>query len=254
VYGRVVSSSIDRAGVEALLGRLHLDDEARLGERERKKATEVTALLRHLEPLLADAPRRRELLVLDAAAGRGHVAAAMTALLMPAMGLRARIVACEWEAGRAERSARRMAECGLHGIEVVTGAVQVLEPGGRPDLVVGLHACGEASDQVIELVLRTRARRLALVPCCHAASSELLERLELAVGGAAGDRLTAAATDAKRILRLEAARYRVHSVPLGRAAETGRDLLLLAREGGGVGRAQRAARQLRAWDTASQVM
>ncbi len=244
MYGLGVCTSIPRQEVEALLGRLHLGDAARLGERERKKATEVTALLGHLGPLLTGASRQRELLVVDAAAGRGHVAAALSALLLPALGMRARIVACEWEPERLSRSVRRMRECGIEDVEAVAGSVADLALDGRPDLVVGLHACGEASDQVIDLALGSRARRLALVPCCHPAAPELLQRLGIAVGGAAGDRLAAAAIDARRILRLEAARYRVDSAALGSAAETGRDLVLLAREGGGRRRAEQAARQL----------
>jgi len=237
----------DLAEVEQLLGRLHLGDAAHLGERERKKAGEVHALTAHLEPLLKDAPRRRELLVVDAAAGRGHVAAVLDQLLLPTLGLRARIVACEWDEGRIARVTTRFAECGVAGVEAVAAAVGDLVVDEPPDLIVALHACGAASDDVVDLTIRTEARRLALVPCCHPRRPDLLDRLGLPLGGAAGDRLGSAATDALRVLRLEAAGYRVDSAPLGSAATTGRDLVITARMGGGRERAKRARAALAGW-------
>jgi hypothetical protein len=243
-----VEHLIPQSDVEALLGQLHLDDPRKLGHRESRKAVQVHALLGHLHALLRDAPRRRALRVVDAAAGRGHVAAALAALLLPAMGLRGRVLACEWDEGRVERAAARMAECGVQGVEMVGTAVAELTLDEPPDLVVGLHACGTASDDVIDLALRAGAARLALVPCCHPRRPDLLARMGIPVGGAAGDRLTAAALDGLRVQRLESARYRVDSVVLGPAAATGRDLVILARIGGGKERARLAASALSRFD------
>lgn len=243
-----MESLIPLTDIETLLGRLHLDDPAKLGHREGRKATQVRALLEHLRAQLRDAPRRRELRIVDAAAGRGHVAAAVAGLLLPAMGLRGRVLACEWDEGRIEAAVARMAACGIEGVEAVASPVAALALDDPPDLVVALHACGDASDHVVDLVLRSGARRLALVPCCHPRRPDLLARMDLPVAGAAGDRLTAAALDGLRVLRLEAARYRVDSVALGPAAETGRDLVILARVGGGKERAGRAASALSRWN------
>lgn len=240
-------SAVSLARVEALLGRLHLDDPAKIGHREGRKATQIHALLGHLEPLLRNASHRRELTVLDAAAGRGHVAAALAALLLPALGLRARVIACEWDAERVDRAVARMAECDVRGVEAVGTPVSELALDAPPDLVVALHACGVASDDVVDLTTRTGAARLALVPCCHPRRPDLLAGMDLPVTGALGDRLTAATLDGLRVLQLEAARYRVDTVPLGSAAETGRDLLILARTGGGKDRARRADQALSRW-------
>jgi len=236
------------AEIEQLLGALHLGSATRLGERERKKAGEVHALLAHLEPLLKDAPRGRQLLVVDAAAGRGHVAAVLAQLLLPALDLMARIVACEWDEGRVERVAARFAECAVSAVDVVASSVGDLAFDDPPDLIVALHACGAASDDVIDLAIRTEARRLALVPCCHPRRPDLLDRLDLPVGGEAADRLGSAVVDAQRVLRLEAAGYRVASTPLGGAATTGRDLVITARTGGGKQRSRRAKQALAGWD------
>lgn len=236
-----------RAEIEQLLGHLHLENAAHLGARERKKAGEVHALLAHMEPLLKDAPRKRKLLVVDAAAGRGHVAAVLSQLLLPALDLRARIVACEWDEGRVERVAERFGECGVTAVEALAAPIEDLSFDDPPDLIVALHACGAASDDVVDLAIRCQARRLALVPCCHPRRPDLLDHLDLPLGGTASDRLGAAMTDALRILRLEAAGYRVTSTPLGGAATTGRDLVITARPGGGRARTQRARQALDRW-------
>ena len=235
------------AEIEQLLGYLHLGDAAHLGVRERKKAGEVHALLAHLEPLLKDASRKRELCVVDAAAGRGHVAAALAQLLLPEVDLRARIVACEWDKGRVERVIERFAECGLTAVDAVASPISDLSFDDPPDLIVALHACGAASDDVIDLAIRSQAQRLALVPCCHPRRSDLLQRLGIAVGGTASDRLVSAVTDALRVLRLEASGYRVATTPLAGAATTGRDLVITARTGGGQVRSREARKALDTW-------
>ena len=233
--------------VEALLGRLHLDDPSRIGHREGRKATQVHALLGHLEPLLRNVSHRRELLVLDAAAGRGHLAAALAALLLPALDLRARVLACERDVERVGRAVARMAECDIPGVEAVGTPVADLALDDPPDLIVALHACGTASDDVVDLTIRAGAARLALVPCCHPRRPDLLAHLDLPAAGAAGDRLTAATLDGLRVLRLEAARYRVDTVVLGPAPQTGRAQHVVARTGGGEERARRAAAALERW-------
>ncbi len=242
-----MSGPVPRGEVEALLGRLHLDDEGRLGGREHRKAGQVHALLEHLVPLLRDAPRRRPLRVIDAAAGRGPVAAALAGLLLPALGLRGQVLVCEEDPERARRAAARFGECGLHDVVTSASAVRDVAPEEPPDLIVALHACGPASDEVVELAIRSGARRLALVPCCHRRAPELARRAGILVGGEAGERLSAAVQDGLRVLRLEAARYRVDSVALGGTATTGRDLVIRARAGGGVERAARARAALDSW-------
>ena len=141
-----------------------------------------------------------------------------------------------------------MGECGIDGVEALGTPVADLVLDRRPDLVVALHACGTASDDVIDLVVRTEATRLALVPCCHPRRPDLLARMDLPVSGAGGDRLASAALDGLRVLRLEAARYRVDTVALAATATTGRDLLIMARAGGGKERALGAAAALSRWD------
>ena len=39
---------------------------------------------------------------------------------------------------------------------------------GAPALVVALHACGGASDAVLDAAVARGAKRLLLVPCCYA--------------------------------------------------------------------------------------
>ncbi len=242
-----MTPAIDLPAIEALLARLHLPDPTRLGARERKKSSEIHALLPHLARLLGDAPRGRPLCVVDAGSGRGHVAAALAALLLPACGLHGTVHACEWDALRAGRAATRLHACAIAGVQVTAGPIATFAPPAPPDLLVALHACGPASDDVVALAIRSEARRLALVPCCHRRAPALAEQLRLPIAGEAAARLTAGVQDALRVLRLEAAGYRVESTPLGPSAHTGRDLLLLARLGGGRARARRAAAALAAW-------
>jgi len=48
---------------------------------------------------------------------------------------------------------------------------------GSPDLVCALHACDTATDDAIFFGLKNKAKAMALVPCCQAEVSRLLEKV-----------------------------------------------------------------------------
>lgn len=74
---------------------------------------------------------------------------------------------------------------------------------GPGDLVVSVHACGSLTDAVIDRALPSRAR-LALLPCCHDAST-------CDTGGLEGFMDVSLAIDATRVARLRAHGYEVHT-------------------------------------------
>ncbi len=69
--------------------------------------------------------------------------------------------------------------------------------------VLGVHACGQATDRVIDHALETRGP-VALLPCCHA---KACQPGPPALGRALG---VSMATDIHRTYRLEAAGYQTH--------------------------------------------
>ncbi|WP_044252584.1 methyltransferase, partial [Chondromyces apiculatus] len=105
-----------------------------------------------------------------------------------------------------------------------------------PDLVVALHACGPASDRILDLAVARRARWLFLVPCCYAGAvpfSPTAEARADALGvprhAEVRRRLITGLIDAERTLRLEAAGYETTVVPFVPPTVTPHNLLWRAR-------------------------
>jgi hypothetical protein len=226
----------------------------RLRKEDRKKAIEIAAFLEALRPRVGSG-----CLLVDAAAGKAYVGILAAALL----GVErlhvierdpARADACrtafarlpEWQraasppspppaaAARPTIAGKRSMATELH---VVTG--DVADPASwppRPDVVAALHACGPASDAILDAAVAAQARWLYLVPCCYAASvpfapaaEAAAERLGLPPHAEVRRRFVTSLIDAERTLRLEAAGYETTVLPLVPPTVTPHNLVWRAR-------------------------
>lgn len=234
---------IDVAVVEQALDRLYIAAEgASLRREDRKKAAEIAALLAEV----ARAGVKGTLV--DAAAGKAYVGL-LAAELLGVADLRVierdprRAEACRAAAAKLRSPAR---------VDVRAGDVgdASLWP-EEPHLVVALHACGPASDAILDAAVRAGARRLLLVPCCYgaaipfaAAAEAEAEGLGLPRHAEVRRRFTASLIDAERTLRLEAAGYETAVVSFVAPTVTGHHLLWRARRVGEPVRMREAAERL----------
>ncbi len=200
------------AAVESAILRLFIRAEgASLRAEDRKKAKELHGLLPHLAPVA------RRHVVVDAAAGRASVGLVASELLSPCD-----LVVIERAPDRA-RACRDAAAHLTRGGSVDVREADVAEPSAWPDapeVVVALHACGPASDHVIDRAAACGARRILLVPCCVGAgvsfastAREAVSRWPVPRQSAVRQRLEHGLIDAWRTLRLEAAGYEVTVLP-----------------------------------------
>jgi len=245
--------------VEAWLDRLYVAAAgATLRAEERKKARELTGLLDEVARAVRGCGRRdAELTLVDAAAGKAYVGLLAAPLVLAPLGRRARVLLIERDAARVAAARQAAASLGAAAgagvrFEAVLGDVAdaSLWP-AAPDVVVALHACGEASDHVIERATAARARHVLLAPCCIAdaipAARRALERAD-AMGlprhAAVRRRFVQAMVDAERTLRLEAAGYETVVTPFAPPTVTPHGLLWRARRVGEPVRMRAAAADL----------
>jgi hypothetical protein len=244
--------------IEAWLDKLYVAAPgARLRDEERKKARELPGLLDELaRAVRACGKSPPELTIVDAAAGKAYLGLLAGPLVRAPEGRRARIVLIEREEGRVE-SARTAATRvtaaapGVH-VEALCGDVAdvALWP-EAPDIVVALHACGEASDHVIARATAARARYILLAPCCIAdsipAAARALHRAE-AMGlprhAPVRRRFVQALVEAERTLALEAAGYETVIAPFAAPTVTPHGLVWRARRVGEPTRMAQAAADL----------
>lgn len=234
---------------------------------DRQKVAEVTALLGELHDLLRSKRRGEPGVLVDAASGKAPVGLLAAQLLLATAPRPWTVHAIDQAPDRMAAfaaAAERIASDNvtLRGVEAAVDDPAAWPPSA--DVVVALHACGAASDAVIERVCALRARWLLLVPCCYGAglgarkpaerASSLVpaqrlvepwaERLGLPARGLTGRRFAQSLIDAERTLRLEAAGYLVDVVELVAPTVTPFNLLWRARLSDEPTRKARAVSQL----------
>ncbi len=83
----------------------------------------------------------------------------------------ARTVGVELRPDLVARSTARAAQAGLVGLTFTAGTIEAADPtpelGGRPDVVLALHACDTATDDALARAVRWRAPAVLAAPCCH---------------------------------------------------------------------------------------
>ncbi len=221
--------------VESWLDRLYISAEgATLRQEDRRKAIEVAAILDEIERAAKRLSRRKSLVLVDAAAGKSYVGFLAAQLVFEPLGLKARVVVLERDK-RLIELARIALERLQTKIPVECREGDVSDPGlwpEEPDIVVALHACGPASDAVIERAIACETRVLLLVPCCTsdtvpaaAQAREEAVRLGIPHQAPVRRRFIQAFVDADRTRRLEAAGYRTEVVEFVGATVTPHNLL-----------------------------
>jgi hypothetical protein len=242
--------------VETWLDLLYIAAEgASLRQEDKRKALEVAALLEEVERAAARFSRKHPLWLADAAAGKSYVGLLSAKLVFEPAGRNASIITIECEPKRVEAS-RQAAVALKTGIPIECRQAKVEEPSAwpsQPSIVTALHACGNASDAIIDCAIACHARMLLLVPCCTSesvmASAQALqyaEFLKIPRQAAVRRRFIQSIVDAERTLRLEAAGYETEVVEFVAPTITPHNLLWRARY---VGEPKRMASAKQAWTT-----
>lgn len=237
-----MSPAID---VRAVLHRLFIADErASLRKEDEQKSRELTALVARLAKL------RKGCHLVDAAAGKASVGL-VAAELLPIGTL----TVIERDARIAEGCIRARERL-TRSVHVDVRQADVADATQWPasyDAVVALHACGPASDAVIDMAIRGRAPQLFVVPCCYGTSLPFFSRADAIVSnmGFVADerirgRLRASIIDMERKLRLEAAGYETELSEFVGATVTPHNLLFFARHTRNAVRIERAKTRLMA--------
>jgi hypothetical protein len=193
-------------------------------------------------------------MLVDAAAGKAYVGLLAAELILAPRGRPARVRVIEREPARVAACRDAIARLQASSIAIEVVEADVGDPAAwpsEPDLVVGLHACGPASDVIIDQSLAVRARVLLLVPCCTSkdvAAAALAQRRADQLGmphhAEVRRRFIQSIVDAERTLRLEAAGWQTTVVSFVAPTVTPHNLLWRAERVGEPGRMAEAAERL----------
>jgi len=210
--------SFDALAIERVLHRVFIAREGTsLRVEEKQKAKETAALLEVVAFTLSKVARKKPLTLVDAAAGKAYIGLLAAELVLVPLGRGGRVVAIEREPRRvslARAASLRIDAPGITLEIVEASAGDVAHWPLAPTLVVALHACGSASDEVIDATIAARASHLLLAPCCvaktvsrAAGAQSAADALGVPEHGVVRQMFAESFVAAERTLRLEAAGY-----------------------------------------------
>lgn len=161
-----------------LLRELHLlTRTGDLNADARRKLKQINHLVGLLRPGLDELfDKFDDPLIVDAGAGNAYLAFVLYELFCKPRG-RGRILGVEVRPDLVERARERAARLDFQHLTFINQPVAALVAGERPEIhgVVALHACDTATDDALALGIRSEAKLIAVVPCCQAEVSRLLQ-------------------------------------------------------------------------------
>lgn len=209
----------------------------------RAKFTQINEFLKHLRHVLDDAGLRslgRPVEILDCGCGSSYLTLAAHHYLNDVLGVPARVLGIDVNEEVIRTSVGRADRLGAAGLSFACGRIGAID--AKADVVIALHACDTATDDALAQAVRSGARLVLSVPCCHhALNKEVRPDGPAAVlrpilrHGILRERAADLVTDAFRALALRIAGYRTDVVEFVSPEHTARNLMIRAVRGGPVG-------------------
>lgn len=130
-----------------------------------------------------------------------------------------------------ENCSRIAKDLGFDGLEFIQGDINAYTPDVLPSLVISLHACDVATDIVLCKASEWQTDVILSTPCCHHELNHSINCPDLEFitrHSMLRQKLCDAATDALRLLRLEAQGYTTATIELIDPNETPKNVMLRA--------------------------
>jgi SAM-dependent methyltransferase len=196
-------------------------------------------LLEHLLRELGPAePAAGPLRVVDVGSGRGALTFGAWHLLRRVLARPALVTGVEAREDLVRAASAEAAALGCEGLRFQVGDIASVDL-PPADVLIALHACDTATDHAIRRGVAAGARLIVVAPCCHRQVRPQLrapEPLAWALEhGILAERFAELATDALRVLWLEASGYRVKAIEFVGSEHTPKNLMIAAVRAGGPG-------------------
>jgi SAM-dependent methyltransferase len=134
-----------------------------------KKYRQINEFLRAVlgatgsEEVLRQSPVR----VVDFGCGNAYLTFAIYHYLHEELGLACEVIGVDRNAPLMARAAERATELGWTGLSFRDGTIEDAELGTVPHVVIALHACDTATDDVLSRAVAWQAGLVLVSPCCH---------------------------------------------------------------------------------------
>ena len=219
------------SGKEPFLMHLGVSDaNGRVYDKKQPKFRQINRFLELISDVLPALPTGR-IRILDLCCGKSYLSFAVYHYFANVLGREVSMTGVDLKADVIDYCQDVAEKLDFTGLEFLCGNVAKYETEDKPDLVISLHACDTATDLVIERAISFGAKVVLATPCCH---HELNHKLNcptldfIARHSMLRQKFCDAATDALRLLWLEAHGYDVAALELIDPDDTPKNIMLRA--------------------------
>lgn len=202
----------------------------------RGKFTQINEFLKLLDHALEPSgllKLERPLTILDCGCGSSYLTLAVHHYLSAIRHVPATVLGVDINESVIRKSMQKAEILGAKGLSFACGTIGSIDT--RADLVIALHACDTATDDALAQAVRSEARLILCVPCCHRHLNRQLKPIgpssvlrPVLRHGILSERTADIITDAFRALALRILGYRVDVVEFVNLEHTARNVLIRA--------------------------
>lgn len=217
-------------GSELFLRRLGISDErGRIHDKKQAKFRQINRFLELIRDIEGHLPKDGTLNICDLCCGKSYLSFAVYHYFTAIKGRDVRMVGVDMKAAVIDDCNAIAQGLGMTGLSFVCADVTKYDFGAPVHMVISLHACDIATDIVIDKAIAWGVGVILSTPCCHHDLNKRLNCQPLDFVGRHSmlrQKLCDAATDALRLLRMEAGGYDVCAMELIDPEETPKNVML----------------------------
>jgi SAM-dependent methyltransferase len=216
---------LQEIGIMSADGRIKADMQGKFAQ-----INEFLKLLEHTGVL--DDFDHSPLNILDCGCGSSYLTFAVYHYLNHLRGIPATLTGIDTNQKLIAKSNQHSAALGLGDACFYTAAIAEYQPQTPPDILIALHACDTATDDVLALGIREGAGLILAVPCCHHHLNAQLQTVEpfqpVLRHGILKQRMADILTDTFRALILRIMGYKTDVIQFVSPEHTDRNLMIRA--------------------------
>ena len=219
-------------GNEEFLKALDVADKnGRIHDKKQAKFRQICRFSEYIAEAAAKLKPEGELYVCDLCCGKSYLSFAAYHVLTAVLGRQVKMSCVDLKKSVIDYCADIAKQAGMDGMDFICGDINEFEPLRQPDLVISLHACDIATDIVLNFAVRHHAEAILSTPCCHHQMNREMDCPTLsfiAERPVLRQKLADAATDALRLLMLDAAGYKTDATEFIDPEDTPKNIMLRA--------------------------
>ena len=207
------------------------DKNGRIHDKKQAKFRQICRFSEYIAEAAAKLKPDGELYVCDLCCGKSYLSFAAYHVLTAVLGRQVKMSCVDLKKSVIDYCADIAKQAGMDGMDFICGDINEFVPLCTPDLVISLHACDIATDIVLNFAVRHHADAILSTPCCHHQMNREMDCPTLsfiAERPVLRQKLADAATDALRLLMLDAAGYKTDATEFIDPEDTPKNIMLRA--------------------------